>query len=338
MNGRGLTGLANLGNTCFINSTIQCLSHTKPFNGYLNTNNYKDKLNKKPESLLLIEWDKLRRMMWSEDCTISPGGFIQAVQRVANLKNKSLFTGWAQNDLPEFLLFVIDCFHNSICRKVEMNITGTVKNSKDILAKKCYEMMQNMYKNEYSEVLKMFYGIHVSQICSIEGDVLSANPEPYFMIDLPIFNRECNIMECFDKYTEKERLDGDNKWLNEKTNKKETVDKGIAFWSFPDILVIDFKRFSNHNRKNQNMVHFPRENLDLTKYVVGYNKDSYKYDLYGICNHTGSVQGGHYFAYVKVNDTEWFEFNDTNVTKLNDAENKVHSPMAYCLFYKKNNN
>tara|TARA_A100000164_G_C21879359_1_gene759425 strand:- start:933 stop:1592 length:660 start_codon:yes stop_codon:yes gene_type:complete len=219
-----------------------------------------------------------------------------------------------------------------------MNITGTVKNSKDILAKKCYEMMQNMYKNEYSEVLKMFYGIHVSQICSIEGDVLSANPEPYFMIDLPIFNRECNIMECFDKYTEKERLDGDNKWLNEKTNKKETVDKGIAFWSFPDILVIDFKRFSNHNRKNQNMVHFPRENLDLTKYVVGYNKDSYKYDLYGICNHTGSVQGGHYFAYVKVNDTEWFEFNDTNVTKLNDAENKVHSPMAYCLFYKKNNN
>ena len=81
-------------------------------------------------------------------------------------------------------------------------------------------------------------------------------------------------MECFDKYTEKERLDGDNKWLNEKTNKKETVDKGIAFWSFPDILVIDFKRFSNQNKKNQNMVHFPRE-LDLTKYVVGYNKDSY---------------------------------------------------------------
>ena len=63
--------------------------------------------------------------------------------------------------------------------------------------------MQKMYKNEYSEVLKMFYGIHVSQICSVEGEVLSANPEPFFMIDLPIFSRECNIMECFDKYTEK---------------------------------------------------------------------------------------------------------------------------------------
>ena len=53
MNGRGLTGLANLGNTCFINSTIQCLSHTKSFNDYLNTNNYKDKLNKSRNLLLL---------------------------------------------------------------------------------------------------------------------------------------------------------------------------------------------------------------------------------------------------------------------------------------------
>lgn len=335
MKGNGLTGLANLGNTCFINSTIQCLSHTKEFNDYLNKESYKEKLNKKPDSLLLIEWDKLRKMMWSEDCTISPGGFIQSVQRVANIKDKPLFTGWAQNDLPEFLLFIIDCFHNSICRQVEMNITGTIKNDKDIMAKRCYEMMQQMYKNEYSEVLKMFYGIHVSQICSVDGKIVGANPEPYFMIDLPIFNRESNIIECFDNYTAKERLDGDNQWYNEKTKQKQPVDKGIVFWSFPNILVIDFKRFSNQNRKNQNMVHFPETNLDLTKYVVGYNKESYKYDLYGICNHTGSVQGGHYFSYIKVNDKNWYEFNDTQIKKIDNAQNKIHSPMAYCLFYKK---
>lgn len=335
MNGNGLTGLANLGNTCFINSTIQCLSHTKLFNDYLDSGNYKEKLNKKPESLLIIEWDKLRKMMWSEDCTISPGGFIQSVQRVANIKDKALFTGWAQNDLPEFLLFLVDCFHSSISRKVEMNITGTVKNDKDIMAKRCYEMMRKMYKNEYSEVLKMFYGIHVSQICSTKGKILSANPEPYFMIDLPILKKGCDIMDCFDKYTEKERLDGENKWFNEKTKKKQEVDKGIVFWSLPDILVIDFKRFSNENRKNQSMVTFPIEDLDLTKYVVGYNKDSYKYDLYGVCNHTGSVQGGHYFAFVNVEKKGWHVFNDTNIVKMENHKDKIVSPMAYCLFYKK---
>ena len=63
-------------------------------------------------------------MMWSENCTISPGGFVGAVQKVAHIKDRVIFTGWAQNDLTEFLQFVTECFHNSICREVEMNIQG----------------------------------------------------------------------------------------------------------------------------------------------------------------------------------------------------------------------
>ena len=37
---------------------------------------YKKHLNRKAESLILMEWDKLRKLMWSENCAISPGGFI----------------------------------------------------------------------------------------------------------------------------------------------------------------------------------------------------------------------------------------------------------------------
>ena len=342
MSGNGLTGLANLGNTCFINSTIQCLSHTYIFNDFLDKGDWKKKLNKKkhaPDSMLLVEWDKLRTMMWSEDCKISPGGFIQSVQRVAALKKKELFTGFAQNDLPEFLLFLIDCFHNAICREVEMNITGTVKNDKDIMAKKCYKMMQNMYKSEYSEILNMFYGISVSQLVSMDGNIVGANPEPFFMIDLPIarpngeVTNEYNIEECFEEYTKNELLEGDNAWFNEKTGKKENVNKGIVFWSLPDILVIDFKRFSNDNRKNRSKVHFPLTGLDLSKYVVGYNKEQYVYDLYGVCNHTGNVMGGHYFAYIKNKQGIWYEFNDTEVKPIS----RDITDSAYCLFYKKTN-
>ena len=81
------------------------------------------------------------------------------------------------------------------------------------------------------------------------------------------------------------------------------------------------------------MVDFPTENLDLSKYIVGYNKDSYKYDLYGICNHSGGVQGGHYTAFVKNANGKWYLFNDSSISQV--AENNIKTEKAYCFFYRK---
>ena len=150
---KGLTGLANLGNTCFLNATLQCLSHTYELNHFLDKkkDNFKERMNKIPESLILWEWDKLRKLMWSENCTINPAGFVDSIQKVATIKDAIIFSGYAQNDLTEFLTFVIDCFHNSLKREVTMNIKGKAKNNVDKLAMKCFEMMKNMYNREYSE-------------------------------------------------------------------------------------------------------------------------------------------------------------------------------------------
>ena len=76
------------------------------------------------------------------------------------------------------------------------------------------------------------------------------------------------------------------------------------------------------------------KNLDLSKYVIGYDKYSYKYDLYGICNHSGGTEGGHYYAYVKNANGKWYEFNDANVQEFTNLD-KLKSPYAYCFFYRK---
>jgi ubiquitin C-terminal hydrolase len=260
----------------------------------------------------------------------------------AQKKDMMLFTGFAQNDLPEFLLFMINTFHDTLSRRVTMTIKGQSKSNTDDMAVKCYSMMRNMYQKDYSELLNLFFGIHVSQIIDPKqgGKVMSNSPEPYFVIELPIpllssgnNNASTTLYQCFKYYFEPEILEGDNAWYNEETKQKQNVHKQMVFWSFPDILVVALKRFTNMNKKLNTLVQSPLYDLDLTAFVNGYNKDSYHYDLFGVANHTGNAMGGHYYAYVKAKSGNWYEFNDTNVNPI--KEDQVITPRAYVFFYRK---
>ena len=337
---KGYTGLINLGNTCFLNSCLQVLNHTYELVDFI----YSDKIQKLlkhdcSDSVIIIEWADLRQVMWENNGIVSPNKFVHYVHKLAQHKEKDIFTGWAQNDLPEFLFFVIDCIHNSISRPIHMKIQGDPQNKLDRLAIECYSMLKKIYDTDYSEIMEMFYGIYISQITSIDGEVLhTIKPEHYFILDLPIpENAEsCSIYDCFDTMCKVEILKDENAWYNEKTQCKEDIQKQIVFWNFPNILIITLKRFSyDGSTKMNTFVHFSQD-LDLSKYVAGYNASSYQYELFGVCNHVGNVMGGHYTSFVKNATNEWIHYNDSNVDIMKNTQN-IESPMAYCLFYRKKN-
>lgn len=338
-NDKGLSGLANLGNTCFLNSCMQVISHTYELNNFLDLETYKKRLKNQYDSALLIEWDELRKILWKENCVVSPVKFVRTVQKLAQIKEKELFTGYEQNDLPEFLIFIVDCFHNALSREVNMNIQGTPENDRDKIALLCFEKIKQMYSKDYSEIWNIFYGIHVSRLIEVETNkIMSMTPEPFFIINLPIpqNNKSPSLLDCFDLYVEGEILDGDNSVLNETTGKKVAAQKNLTFWSLPTILVIDIKRYNGSNRKNQILIDFPLTDLNLSKYVIGYNKETYIYDLYGVCNHGGSVLGGHYTSYVKNSNDKWYHYNDTSVTEVIQTQvQQIISSKAYCFFYRK---
>ena len=333
---KGLTGLANVGNSCYINSCMQLLSHTYELNNLLGNLDSK-KINKNIEATILVEWNNLRELMWSENCTIAPWGFINAIREVAKQKNINIFSGYAQNDVSEFLLFIIDCLHIGLKREVEMTISGIVQNDTDSLAQECYKMMQEMYKSEYSEILNIFYGISVTQIKSKDtNEILSRTCEPFSILSLPIPSKSAvTIFECLDLYKEEEELSGENAWFNDKTKSKQDVKKGTIFWNLPMVLIIDLKRYNNSNKKIHSLVDAQLKDLDLSQYVEGYNSSKYIYDLFGTGNHSGGVMGGHYTANIRNPNGKWYSFNDTTITEI--SEDKIISPYTYCLFYRKKN-
>jgi len=353
-NSHGYTGLVNVGNTCFLNSCIQIINHIYELTPVYETVFVKNKKNNIPETQFFNEWVDLHTMIWQKDGLICPLRFVQIVQQLANIKNRQIFTGFSQNDIHEFIHFFIESLHTSISRKIDIVIYGNAENDTDLLAIKCYNYLQTMYKNEYSEILNIFYGIYVSKITGMDEKqtVYSTVPENFFILDLPIpYNENKNgdvpkhlmsesfipsqnhsIYDCFNLFTTEEIMDGDNSWFNESTGKKETVYKKIEFWNFPEILVISFKRFSPcGTRKRNDFVDYPIKSLDLSQYVCGYNPQNYKYDLFGVCNHYGGCGGGHYTAYVLNYLDEWIHYNDGNVER--GITNIVTSD-AYCLFYR----
>jgi ubiquitin C-terminal hydrolase len=348
---KGLSGLANLGDTCFINALLQIISHTYELNELLDGDGYKSKLNKCVESELLSSWDELRVLMWSENCTISPGGFIHAIRKISKIKKNHMFSTISQNDMPEFLTFLFDIFHTALKRKVTMTIDGNPKNKRDKMAKMCYEMMQKEYTENYSEILNMFYGIHVSTLTSVgvaksNDEYLSIRPEPFMVISLPIPSEaplkqdHISLMDCFDLNCESELMEGENAWFNESLGKKQNVYKRLVYWSLPEIMVIDIKRFEYNSDtdsfvKNQSNIKIPIENVSFSKYVEGYNKDSYVYDLYGICNHHGDENFGHYTSTIKTADSRWFNFNDSTVKEIQIKGSEIIGNTPYCLFYRK---
>ena len=345
---KGYTGLSNLGNTCFLNSCMQALNHTYELHELLDSPKLNETMKSgQPDTEIIKEWNELRDIMWKNNGVVTPNKFVRNVHRVATIKKRDIFTGWSQNDMPEFLLFIIEAFHNSVSRPVSIKITGKTENDTDKLAKKCYEMLKQVYGKEYSEFMDLFYGIYVSEIRSMDDTIVhSVHPEHFFVLDLPIPHNKSpiSLIECFDAHVRTEILKGDNAWYNEVTKQREDIQKRIVFWSLPKILIITLKRFSPDGRhKTEQLVDCPLDNLDLSKYVYGYNRSQYNYELYAVCNHIGNTYMGHYTAFVKNANNEWLHFNDQQVEIIaktsdeNDIKKKIITPMAYCLFYRKKN-
>lgn len=316
-NGNGLSGLANLGNTCYLNSFIQCLSHTNEFNNFL------DSYDENKKNVLLNEWNSLRKLIWHRDCTIAPKRFVLYLQKVAKKHNKTIFTSFLQNDVSELMYFVFDIFHNYLKQDYNYKIKQNTKIEK---------YKKRLYSKDYSIITKLFQGIQITRIRDMNENILSETPEPFMILPVPIMiEYNCTIKKCIEEYCNSEVLTGENQYARTNdSDSKIDAKKDIYFYELPPVLIISLKRFNNNIRKNKDVVvleeYVNLDNLCKTKNNI--------YELYGISLHTGNVGSGHYMAAVKNNG--WYLFNDMSVSKINFSDLRTNY-QAYCLFYRKKN-
>jgi ubiquitin C-terminal hydrolase len=127
--------------------------------------------------------------------------------------------------------------------------------------------------------------------------------------------KRISIYDCLDKFIEREQLNETETLYCSKCKQHLAPIKKMDVYSAPDMLIIHLKRFQFipgqyfvHREKINELIDFPIEGLDLTKYVIGSKSGEIPpiYDLYGVSHHMGGLGGGHYIATCKNSvDGKW---------------------------------
>ncbi|XP_021720584.1 ubiquitin carboxyl-terminal hydrolase 8-like [Chenopodium quinoa] len=146
-----------------------------------------------------------------------------------------------------------------------------------------------------------------------------------------------SLYRCLEAFLKEEPLGPEDMWYCPGCKQHRQASKKLDLWRLPEILVSHLKRFSYSKytkNKLEAYVDFPVDDLDLSMYIANKNSQpSFRYVLYAISNHYGSLGGGHYTAFVHHGGGRWYDFDDSNVYPI--SEEKIKTSAAYVLFYRR---
>ncbi|XP_056269059.1 ubiquitin carboxyl-terminal hydrolase 8 [Pseudoliparis swirei] len=334
--GPSLTGLRNLGNTCYMNSILQCLCNTPAMAEYFNNNYYMEDINRYNilghKGEVAEEFGVIMKALWAGlyKC-ISPRDFKVTIGKI-----NDQFAGSEQQDSQELLLFLMDGLHEDL-NKADNRKRYKEEENDHMDDQTAADLAWSKHKllNE-SIIVALFQGQFKSTVQCLTCHRMSRTFETFMYLSLPLASTsKCSLQDCLRLFSKEEKLTDNNKVFCRHCKAHRDSTKKLEIWKVPPIVLVHLKRFSYEGRwkqKLQTSVDFSLDTLDLTQYVIGPKPTEKRYCLFGVSNHYGGLDGGHYTAYCKnAHKQRWYKFDDHEVTDISTSS--VKSSAAYILFY-----
>ena len=325
----------NLGNTCFFNSVMQCLTHTIPLQLLCLSHSHVKQCQRQRENCYQCRYVNFITDIARNHRT-NPAPIVKSLP--------AIWSGYRigqQRDAHEFLTIYLEAILNASFHEKPSRVHVIKEQSK-------------------TPLFKIFGGKTRSQIRCERCDYRSDTYDETFTFNLPLpRGQDCSFGQALEQYFQVDKLTKDNRYKCPKCKSLQNATKRLSVTSAPQILIVTIKRFDIFGRKITKSIRYPSA-FNMKNYMDGFvdsqhaiarSKASSKakaqvatatnanfdqiYDLYGVVIHKGSsTNSGHYFSYCKsVNNKGWYECNDSFVGPM--SENAALNKEAYLLFYQK---
>ena len=349
-------GLQNVGATCYMNSTLQCLIHVKELSElllsayYLKYPHGDQKVFENHK--LSSEYINILRQVFfpafygnTSPC-FAPYKFKELVGEL-----NPLFSGIAANDAKDLLQFILERMHSELKMSMQY-FTDYDIDQRNELQSKQYFFNSYVYQNN-SPLLCFLYGINKIQTKCLQCQTVKYNFQSYSLLYFPLkeskkyaievkkekdknFDEKNYILTLEDCFMYNEKIDhftGDNSMYCNICGDLKDADYQSVLFATPPVMAIVLNR-GRGNLDFQEKFIFGTE-LNIENYLYNDEKKG-KYYLISMVVHFGeSSMSGHFMAYCRMDkDSKWFCYNDAFVSECKeDFDEIIKRGTPYILFY-----
>ena len=361
-------GLDNIGATCYMNATLECLINIKRFVDYFKYNKKLKEIVTKDtkKELLCSAFKKLIENIFDYKAsknyllsTRTSSSYSKNSYAPKNFKNtisrmNSLFEGVQANDAKDLVNFLLMTLHT------ELNMVGPGQNDNEgnILLDQTNQALMfkvftdNFIKTNRSIISDIFYAMNCNKTQCGNCQTISYNYQIYFFLIFPLEevrkfrlsnpalnpnsmylpNNTVDILDCFNFERKLNFMGGDNAMYCNYCKQTCQSSMCTVLTTGPEVLIIILNR--GQGIQFDVKINFYTE-LNLADYIELQNTGCF-YELIGVITHLGSSFIAYCKSYHRDDFGIWYRYNDSIRTNVSDFDKEViRFGMPYLLFYKK---